>query len=254
MASVQDIKRRIRSVRNTRKITKAMELVAAARLRRAQARIEAMRPYADRMHGADGRHRARELVASAGCRCCSGARCRRSRSSRSPATAASPARSTRRCCGARSRSSAAARRGQGRPLARRRQEGRARRCASAATRSTQAWTGLHRPARLRRRAGDRAPRWPSCTRTSEVDRVVIVYNHFVSPLVQRVDRAGGAADPGGASLEADEDEERERRARSATSSTSPSRRRSSSACCRSTSRPRSTARCSSRPRPSRARG
>src|SRR4051794_1016306 len=49
MASVQDIKRRIRSVRNTRKITRAMELVAAAHLRRAQARIEAMRPYADRM-------------------------------------------------------------------------------------------------------------------------------------------------------------------------------------------------------------
>ncbi len=49
MASVQDIKRRVRSVSNTRKITKAMELVAGARLRRAQARIEAMRPYADRM-------------------------------------------------------------------------------------------------------------------------------------------------------------------------------------------------------------
>src|SRR5438874_12898090 len=49
MASVQDIKRRIRSVRNTRKITRAMELVAAAKLRKAQARIEAMRPYADRM-------------------------------------------------------------------------------------------------------------------------------------------------------------------------------------------------------------
>src|SRR5438105_12801093 len=49
MATVQDLKRRIRSVRNTRKITKAMELVASARLRRATARIEAMRPYADRM-------------------------------------------------------------------------------------------------------------------------------------------------------------------------------------------------------------
>jgi F-type H+-transporting ATPase subunit gamma len=49
MATLQDLKRRIRSVRNTRKITKAMELVAAARLRRAQARIEAMRPFADRM-------------------------------------------------------------------------------------------------------------------------------------------------------------------------------------------------------------
>src|ERR671923_1373685 len=49
MATVQDIKRRLRSVRNTRKITKAMELVAAAKLRRAEARIEAMRPYAVRM-------------------------------------------------------------------------------------------------------------------------------------------------------------------------------------------------------------
>src|SRR5919199_5258555 len=49
MATQQDIKRRIRSVRNTQKITKAMELVAASRLRRAQARIEALRPYAERM-------------------------------------------------------------------------------------------------------------------------------------------------------------------------------------------------------------
>ena len=49
MATVQDIKRRLRSVRNTRKITKAMELVAAAKLRRAEARIGALRPYADRM-------------------------------------------------------------------------------------------------------------------------------------------------------------------------------------------------------------
>ncbi|HKI92707.1 MAG TPA: F0F1 ATP synthase subunit gamma [Gaiellaceae bacterium] len=49
MASLQDIRRRIVSVRNTRKITKAMELVAGARLRRAQIRIEEMRPYADRM-------------------------------------------------------------------------------------------------------------------------------------------------------------------------------------------------------------
>src|ERR1044072_9906766 len=49
MATVQDLKRRIRSIRNTQKITKAFELVASARLRRAQAPIEAMRPYADRM-------------------------------------------------------------------------------------------------------------------------------------------------------------------------------------------------------------
>src|SRR3954463_11516243 len=49
MATVQEIARRVRSISNTRKITKALELVAGARLRRAQTRIEAMRPYADRM-------------------------------------------------------------------------------------------------------------------------------------------------------------------------------------------------------------
>jgi len=49
MASVQDIKRRVASVKNTRKITKAMELVAAAKLRRAETRIAALRPYAERM-------------------------------------------------------------------------------------------------------------------------------------------------------------------------------------------------------------
>ena len=50
MASVQDLKRRIRSVRNTRKITRAMELVAAAKLRRAEQRITALRPYAETMN------------------------------------------------------------------------------------------------------------------------------------------------------------------------------------------------------------
>src|SRR6266496_2635886 len=49
MATVQELRRRVRAITNTRKLTKAMELVAAARLRRAQQRIEAMRPYADRM-------------------------------------------------------------------------------------------------------------------------------------------------------------------------------------------------------------
>ena len=50
MASLQDIRRRIHSVKNTSKITKAMELVAGAKLRRAQQRIEALRPFADGMH------------------------------------------------------------------------------------------------------------------------------------------------------------------------------------------------------------
>jgi F-type H+-transporting ATPase subunit gamma len=57
MASVQDLKRRIHSIRNTRKITRAMELVAAAKLRRAEQRISAMRPYAETMN---------ELIAGVG--------------------------------------------------------------------------------------------------------------------------------------------------------------------------------------------
>lgn len=51
MPSQRDIKRRIDSVRNTRKITRAMELVASAKLRRAQDRIEALRPYARNLRG-----------------------------------------------------------------------------------------------------------------------------------------------------------------------------------------------------------
>lgn len=49
MATTRDIKRRIESVRNTRKITRAMELVASAKMRRAQENIEALRPYATAM-------------------------------------------------------------------------------------------------------------------------------------------------------------------------------------------------------------
>jgi F-type H+-transporting ATPase subunit gamma len=49
VATLRDIRRRISSVQNTRKITKAMEMVAAAKLRRNQQRIEALRPYAGDM-------------------------------------------------------------------------------------------------------------------------------------------------------------------------------------------------------------
>src|SRR4029453_6084654 len=49
MATVQELRQRVPAITNTPKLTKAMELVASARLRRAQERIEAMRPYADRM-------------------------------------------------------------------------------------------------------------------------------------------------------------------------------------------------------------
>jgi F-type H+-transporting ATPase subunit gamma len=49
MPSQQDIKQRITSITGTSKITRAMELVASAKLRRAQVRIEALRPYAKGM-------------------------------------------------------------------------------------------------------------------------------------------------------------------------------------------------------------
>jgi F-type H+-transporting ATPase subunit gamma len=49
MPSLKDLKNKIASVKNTRKITKAMQMVSAAKLRRAQEAAEAARPYADRM-------------------------------------------------------------------------------------------------------------------------------------------------------------------------------------------------------------
>lgn len=47
MASLRDIRRRIRSVRNTAQITRAMQMVAASRMRRAQQRVLASRPYSE---------------------------------------------------------------------------------------------------------------------------------------------------------------------------------------------------------------
>ncbi|MFN8523007.1 MAG: ATP synthase F1 subunit gamma [Chloroflexota bacterium] len=49
MASLRDIRRRIRGIRSTAQITKAMELVAASRMRRAQQRVLSARPYSDAM-------------------------------------------------------------------------------------------------------------------------------------------------------------------------------------------------------------
>jgi F-type H+-transporting ATPase subunit gamma len=54
MPSLKDLKIRIESVKSTRKITKAMQMVAAAKLRRAQEGAEAARPYAERMEAVLG--------------------------------------------------------------------------------------------------------------------------------------------------------------------------------------------------------
>lgn len=49
MANAKEIRTQIKSIRNTAKITKAMEMVAAAKMRKAQDRMEASRPYAERI-------------------------------------------------------------------------------------------------------------------------------------------------------------------------------------------------------------
>ncbi|MGA7326428.1 MAG: F0F1 ATP synthase subunit gamma [Rhodomicrobium sp.] len=65
MASLKDLRARIASVKATRKITKAMQMVAAAKLRRAQDQAEAARPYAERVEKILGRLGARVAGAAA---------------------------------------------------------------------------------------------------------------------------------------------------------------------------------------------
>lgn len=74
MASLKDLRNRIASVKATQKITKAMQMVAAAKLRKAQVAAEAARPYSERMAkvlanisaGMEGREGAPELMAGTG--------------------------------------------------------------------------------------------------------------------------------------------------------------------------------------------
>jgi len=184
MATLQDIKRRIRSVGNTRKITKAMELVAAARLRRAEERIEQMRDYADRMQ---------ELTAGTA-RAASSLRGLTLLQQREPRRVAVVALSG-------DRGLAGAFNGQ---ILRRafalertlRSEGREVRwlVVGRKGRSTlqfrrydidQAWTGFtDRPSYHDAQAV--AHRLAELYTEDEIDRAVLVYNHYVSPLVQRV--------------------------------------------------------------------
>ena len=185
MASVQDLKRRIRSIRNTRKITKAMELVASARLRRAQARIEAMRPYADRMM---------ELMVGTA-RASSSVRglplLQRREEER--AVAILPLTGDRGLAGAFNAQVLRHALALERQL---RGEGKRVRWLVSGRKGSstlrfrrfavlQAWTGFSdRPTYVDAQAI--AHRISELYVAEEVDRVVIVYNHFVSPLVQQV--------------------------------------------------------------------
>jgi F-type H+-transporting ATPase subunit gamma len=63
MAKARELKGRIRSVQNTRKITRTMEMVATSKLKRAQDRVGAARPYADRLGDVIGRLLTPDLAA-----------------------------------------------------------------------------------------------------------------------------------------------------------------------------------------------
>jgi F-type H+-transporting ATPase subunit gamma len=207
MASVQDLKRRIRSIRNTRKITKAMELVASARLRRAQARIEAMRPYADRMM---------ELMVGTA-RASSSVRglplLQRREEER--AVAILPLTGDRGLAGAFNAQVLRHALALDRQL---RAEGKRVRWLVSGRKGSstlrfrrfevlQAWTGFSdRPAYADAQAI--AHRISELYVAEEVDRVVIVYNHFVSPLVQQVVEQDVLPIPE-QMLEAGDDEERQ---------------------------------------------
>ena len=185
MATVQDLKRRIRSVRNTRKITRAMELVAAAKLRRAEQRITALRPYAETMN---------ELIAGVG-RAASSVRLPLLEQRESVETVAIvPLTGDRGLAGvvqradhpARVRARAGARRPRARPSAGSPSGRRgARRSPSAAASSSGAYIGFtDRPAYEDAQAI--AHRVAELFTAGEVDRVVLVYNTYVSALTQRV--------------------------------------------------------------------
>jgi F-type H+-transporting ATPase subunit gamma len=184
MATLQDIKRRIRSVGNTRKITKAMELVAAARLRRAEARITQMRDYADRMQ---------ELTAGTA-RAAASLRGLTLLQQREEQTVAIvPLTGDRGLAGAFNaqilrRSLALERRlvSEGKDV-RWLAVGRKGRSSLLFRRYEldRAWTGFtDRPSY--QDAQTIAHRLAELYSEREIDRAVVVYNHYVSPLVQRV--------------------------------------------------------------------
>jgi F-type H+-transporting ATPase subunit gamma len=184
VATLQDIRRRIRSVSNTRKITKAMELVAAARLRRAEARITEMRDYADRMQ---------ELTAGTARAASSLRRLALLQQREVQNVAVVPLTGDRGLAGAfnaqilrRAFALERSLRAEGKDI-RWLAVGRKGRGSLLFRRYTidRAWTGFtDRPTYHDAQAV--AHRLAELYTEGEIDRAVIVYNHYVSPLVQRV--------------------------------------------------------------------
>ena len=248
MPSLIDLRRRVRAVKNTQQITKAMKMVAASKLRRAQERIMGARPYAVQMQ---------RVLAQPGRR----ASIRRStrcstRASRRPdsRTLVIVVTGDKGLCGSFNtnviKGAGAVHRRRARSPARSAWSAARAATSSAAAASTVLFEQVgHLPeAALRGRAGDRADGDRRRSRPRQVDRVVLVYNEFKSVMTQRVvvdqllpiaaGRRRGAAAPAAPRPAS----------RRSTTCTSRRRRRSSTSCCRATSRCRSTARCSSRTR------
>jgi len=209
MASVQDLGRRIRSIRNTRKVTRAMELVAGARLRRAQERIETLRPYADRMMELMvGTARAsssvrglpllqrRDAERAVGIVILTGDRGLAGGFNAQVIRRALALDRGLRAEGKDVRWFTSGRKGAS-TLRFRRYE------------VTQAWAGFSdRPAYADAQAI--AHRIADAYASEEVDRVVVVYNAFVSPIVQRVTETGLLPIPEDVLQRGDDEEGRER--------------------------------------------
>ena len=237
MPSTIDIRRRIRSVKNTQQITKAMKMVAAAKLRRAQERMFAARPYAAGL---------RQVLASVATRVdisahpllqsrepernvVGGRRHRRPR--------ALPARSTP-TSSARRRTSSASTGGEVR-LHDRTKGGRLLQAPSDSDPSERlrgAGAVARGRARDRRRSDQRLHRREDRRRLRRVQRVQIDHRAARRRRAAPSDRARMGRGRNGS-----------------TTSTSRGRSRSSTSSCRSTSSFSSIASCSSRPPPNRAR-
>ena len=247
MPSLKDLKIRIASVKSTRKITKAMQMVAAAKLRRAQEAAEAARPYAERMEavlgnlaaGVAGSPSAPRLLAGTG---------------KSDVHLLVVATSERGLCGGFNSSIVKLARAH---VARLLAEGKTVQDPDRRQEGPRAAAPRPRPARW---SVTSISAWSSASATSTrpaiADEVLdplrgrrVRRLHAVLqplPVGHQPDPDRPPADPGG----------RSRRAptRSRSTNTSPTRRPSSPICCRAASRRRCSRRCSRTAPPNRARG
>ena len=256
MASLKDIRGRIGSVKNIRKITRAMEMVAAARLRRAEQRIEHLRPYADALRRMTSRAsqaaenipslpilEEKEDVQTVGVLLVTGDRGLAGPFNSQIVRAGNRRAAELRRDGKRVLWYVSGRRGLSSLEFRKLEVGGS-------------WTGFtDRPAFADARAI--ADGLTSAYVDDKVDRVEIVYNGYISAVNQEV-RHETLLPLQQADVLGEEDEERRGRARRRAStharsgSTSRTPRRSSPGSCPTTWRSRSTGRCSSRRRPSTA--